>query len=122
KASAKDIEEFGEHRSRIERSELARQLDELGYRAVSTVTSVGEYALRGGLVDIYPVGEELPCRVDLFGDEIDQISVFVPETQRSEKQIERVRILPLAPHLAHLQRSDVLKGIRRRWEDYKQQN
>ncbi len=58
-------------------------LSEMGYQPVTTVTAVGEYALRGGIVDVFPSGDELPLRVDLFGDEIDELHRFDPETQRT---------------------------------------
>ncbi|MCC7478134.1 transcription-repair coupling factor [bacterium] len=105
---------------RISRDELARQLELLGYRQVSTVTALGEYALRGGLVDVFPVGEELPLRVDLFGDEIESIQRFSPETQRSTEPAESLRILPIALETAHLRQREVQEWLRERWDDYRQ--
>ena len=65
-----------------------------GYRVVSQVSEHGELAIRGSLLDIYPMGSEHPYRIDLFGDEIDSIRVFDPETQRSLNKVECIRVLP----------------------------
>ena len=102
----------------IPREDLAQRLDQLGYRQVTTVTSVGEYAIRGGLVDVFTVGEDLPVRVDLFGDEIEEIQYFKPETQRTEQGIDHIRILPMSTHAAVLSQQEVLAGLERRWERY----
>ena len=66
------------------------------------MTQVGEYAVRGGLVDVFPLGGEMPVRIDMFGDEIEQLSYFQPGTQRTENQAEQVRLLPVSTHRAHL--------------------
>ena len=65
-----------------------------GYVAVSQVSGPGEYALRGSLLDVFPMGVEYPLRVDLFDDEIDAIRRFDPDTQRSLDTLESVRLLP----------------------------
>ena len=65
-----------------------------GYAHVSQVTAHGEFAVRGSLLDIYPMGSESPVRIDLFDAEIDSIRVFDPETQRSTGQFEKLRLLP----------------------------
>jgi transcription-repair coupling factor (superfamily II helicase) len=61
---------------------------------VSQVVSPGEYAVRGGLIDLFPMGSAVPYRVDLFGDEIDSIRTFDPDTQRSLYPVPEVRLLP----------------------------
>lgn len=76
----------------IERSELASTLDDFGYSPVKTVTAVGEYAVRGGLVDVFPAGADRPVRIDLFGNEIDRLLVIDPETQRSGEALTTLRI------------------------------
>ena len=68
---------------------LRRQLGDANYAAVSTVMSPGEFALRGGLVDIFPMGAAAPFRLDLFDDEIESIRYFDPDTQRSKEQHRR---------------------------------
>ncbi|MEN9503328.1 MAG: hypothetical protein RI964_2613 [Pseudomonadota bacterium] len=73
---------------------LRKQLDEAGYRNVSQVMAHGEYASRGSLVDLFPMGSHTPYRIDLFDDEIDSIRTFNPETQRTEELVESIELLP----------------------------
>ncbi|MEC7078746.1 MAG: transcription-repair coupling factor, partial [Pseudomonadota bacterium] len=75
-------------------SELREQMVIAGYQHVTTVMEHGEFAVRGSIVDIYPMGTALPLRIDLFDDEIDSIRRFDPETQRSAATVERVHLLP----------------------------
>jgi transcription-repair coupling factor (superfamily II helicase) len=70
------------------------RLIEAGYASVSQVTSPGEFAVRGSLLDVYPMGATAPLRVDLFGEEIEAIRRFDPETQRSLDSLERINLLP----------------------------
>lgn len=65
-----------------------------GYRTVGQVMEHGEFAVRGSLLDLYPMGSPLPYRVDLLGDEVDSIRTFDPETQRSLKKVSRIDLLP----------------------------
>lgn len=70
------------------------QLEASGYRAVKQVLNHGEYAIRGSIFDVFPMGSKRPFRIDLFGDEIDSIRTFDPETQRSFENVESIHILP----------------------------
>jgi len=70
------------------------QLAENGYRAVSQVIEPGEFAVRGGLIDLFPVGAPYPFRLELFGDSVESIHSFDPETQRSGKSLTDVQLLP----------------------------
>jgi transcription-repair coupling factor (superfamily II helicase) len=70
------------------------QLQAAGYRRVETVLEHGEYAIRGALMDIFPMGSELPYRIDLFDDEIETLRLFDPETQRTVRNVDSVRLLP----------------------------
>ncbi len=70
------------------------QLIDTGYHAVEQVYEHGEFAVRGSIIDIYPTGSEKPLRIELFDDEVESIRYFNPETQRSEAEIESVRMLP----------------------------
>ena len=70
------------------------QLEAAGYRRVETVMEHGEYAVRGALMDIFPMGSDLPYRVDLFDDEIETLRQFDPDTQRTVHTVEQVRLLP----------------------------
>lgn len=65
-----------------------------GYRAVDTVYEHGEYAVRGSLLDIFPMGSHVPYRIDLFDAEIESLRTFDPETQRTIEKVEAVRLLP----------------------------
>jgi transcription-repair coupling factor (superfamily II helicase) len=73
---------------------LRARLIESGYASVSQVSAPGEFALRGSLFDVFPMGADTPLRVDLFDDEIEAIRAFDPDTQRSLAALERVRLLP----------------------------
>ncbi len=69
-------------------------LEAAGYRRVETVLEHGEYAVRGALMDLFPMGSPLPFRIDLFDDEIETLRTFDPETQRSLEQVPSIRLLP----------------------------
>ena len=81
-------------RQRLDEAALKAQLTLAGYSHVSQVVSPGEYAVRGGLIDLFPMGSAVPYRVDLFGDEIDSIRTFDPDTQRSLYPVPEIRLLP----------------------------
>ncbi len=70
------------------------RLEAAGYRCVDTVYEHGEFAVRGALVDLFPMGSELPYRIDLFDDEIETLRTFDPDTQRSIEKVESIRLLP----------------------------
>ena len=70
------------------------RLAEAGYASVSQVVSPGEFAVRGSLLDVFPMGAATPLRIDLFDDEIEAIRRFDPDTQRSLDTLTRVRLLP----------------------------
>ncbi len=69
-------------------------LDAAGYQNVDTVTERGQYAVRGAVMDIFPMGAELPVRIDLFDDEIDSLRTFDPESQRTVERITQLQLLP----------------------------
>ncbi|HMB73863.1 MAG TPA: DEAD/DEAH box helicase, partial [Gammaproteobacteria bacterium] len=69
-------------------------LEAAGYVHTDTVTERGQYAVRGSVMDIFPMGADLPVRIDLFDDEIDSLRTFDPETQRTIEHIEALRMLP----------------------------
>jgi len=81
---------------------LLEQLRAYDYDSEAVCEAPGQYAVRGGIIDVYPVTATQPCRLDFFGDEIEDLRVFDPVTQRSGAQIERLTLsasprLPLAP-------------------------
>src|ERR1700733_14612899 len=71
-----------------------QRLAEAGYASVSQVVSPGEFAVRGSLLDVFPMGAATPLRIDLFDDEIEAIRRFDPDTQRSLDTLASVRLLP----------------------------
>jgi transcription-repair coupling factor (superfamily II helicase) len=81
-------------RQKLEEARLKAQLTLAGYSHVTQVVSPGEYAVRGGLIDLFPMGSTVPYRVDLFDDEIDSIRTFDPDSQRSLYPVPEVRLLP----------------------------
>lgn len=74
--------------------QLKSNLVEAGYHCVSHVIAAGEFAMRGGIMDIFPMGSEMPYRIDLFDNEIDSIKTFDPETQRTTALVPEIRLLP----------------------------
>lgn len=79
---------------KLDEAKLKAQLTLAGYNHVTQVVSPGEYAVRGGLIDLFPMGSAVPFRVDLFDDEVDSIRTFDPDTQRSLYPVPEVRLLP----------------------------
>lgn len=73
---------------------LKTDLVDAGYNHVSHVVAAGEFAVRGGIVDLFPMGSEMPYRIDLFDDEIDSIKTFDIETQRTISPVSEIRLLP----------------------------
>jgi transcription-repair coupling factor (superfamily II helicase) len=71
-----------------------RRLEAAGYRNVPQVQEPGDFAVRGALLDVFPMGSPTPYRIELFDDEIESIRTFDPETQRSNQKVDAVRLLP----------------------------
>jgi len=79
---------------RLDLDEMRRRLEVNGYQYVSAVMEHGEFAVRGSLIDLFPMGSRVPYRIELFDDEVETIRTFDPESQRSIEQVEQVRLLP----------------------------
>lgn len=79
---------------KMDPSAFRRRLEKAGYGCVNQVLEHGDFAVRGALIDVYPMGSNEPVRIDLFDDEIDSLRLFDPETQRSGDVIERLHLLP----------------------------
>ncbi len=79
---------------RLDIDETRRRLERAGYHSVSQVMEHGEFAVRGSLLDLYPMGSALPYRIDLFDDEVESIRTFDPENQRSLEKVSSLRLLP----------------------------
>ncbi len=68
----------------------------MGFQQAPTVTEPGEFAIRGGLIDLYPPGARGPVRLDLFGDVLESARRFDPETQRTTETVKRVELAPVS--------------------------
>ncbi|MEM7377248.1 MAG: transcription-repair coupling factor [Pseudomonadota bacterium] len=104
---------------RLDPDALRRDLVEAGYRAVSQVLEHGEFARRGSLLDLFPMGATTPYRLDFFDDEIDSIKLFDPETQIATDSVDRVQLLPA--HEFPLNESGITRfrtQFRERFEHY----
>lgn len=78
----------------LDRTVLQKQLSHAGYHRVETVYEHGEYAFRGSLIDIYPMGEKKPFRIDLLDDEIESLRIFDADTQRTVETVKQLKLLP----------------------------
>lgn len=81
-------------RQQINIDTFRQQLTQAGYHAVTTVLEHGEFALRGAILDLFPMGSPIPYRIELFDDEIASLRSFNPETQRTIDKIDKIHILP----------------------------
>ncbi|MBJ7547415.1 transcription-repair coupling factor, partial [Pseudomonas sp. OA3] len=79
---------------KLDVEQMRGRLEAAGYRCVDTVYEHGEFAVRGALIDLFPMGSDTPYRIDLFDDEIETLRTFDPETQRSVDKVESIRLLP----------------------------
>ena len=96
----------------VTQDDLVAYLSANGYVRSSTVRERGEYAIRGGIVDIYPPTSEWPIRLDFFGDTLESLRSFDPETQRSRGNLKGMAFAPVSELLFN---SDVLSGFRERY-------
>jgi transcription-repair coupling factor (superfamily II helicase) len=81
-------------KQKLDIADFRRQLEASGYLAVDTVYEHGEFAVRGSLIDLYPMGTDAPLRIELFDDEIETLRRFDVETQRTIESIDRLELLP----------------------------
>ncbi len=94
---------------------LRAQLENAGYSCVDNVYEHGEFALRGSIFDIFPMGEDKPFRIELFDDEVETLRTFDPDTQRTEEKIEQIRVLPAKEYPLH---KDGQRQFRQNWYDF----
>ncbi|MCL4801682.1 MAG: DEAD/DEAH box helicase, partial [Burkholderiales bacterium] len=85
---------FLQRGAKLDAARLRRQLALAGYAHVTQVVAPGEYCVRGGLIDLFPMGSAVPYRIDLADDEIDSIRTFDVDTQRTIYQTQEIRLLP----------------------------
>src|SRR5690606_22286250 len=79
---------------KIDTNQLRQNLERAGYHCGDTVYEHGEFAVRGSLMDIFPMGSDTPYRIDLFDDEIESLRTFDPETQLTVDKVEKIQLLP----------------------------
>ncbi|MCR5153773.1 MAG: transcription-repair coupling factor [Lachnospiraceae bacterium] len=93
----------------IDISEMADKLVSLGYERQSQVGNAGEFAIRGGIIDIFPLNEDAPVRIELFDDEVDTLRVFDVDSQRSVNSVEEITIYPASEYI--LTNEETSRGI-----------
>jgi transcription-repair coupling factor (superfamily II helicase) len=81
----------------IDRDALAEHLAAVGYERVATVSAVGQWSVRGGIVDVFSPAASMPARLELLGDLVESLRAFDPSTQRSTEPLESVVVLPMTP-------------------------
>ena len=99
---------------RISRDRLTELLQANGYTRVETVNDAGEFAVRGGLVDLFPSGSEHGLRLDFFGDEIETVRTFDPADQRTSGRVDGFTLLPASEALLD---ADSIKRFRSRYRE-----
>ncbi len=100
---------------RLDVEAFRKRLSDAGYRSVTQVMEHGEFAVRGAILDLFPSGQALPVRVDLFDDEIESLRLFDPETQRSLETIEALNLLPAREYPLD---DEGIKHARKAWGHY----
>ena len=96
----------------VDVADLERYFAVNGYQRASTVSERGEFAVRGGVIDVFPPGAEEPVRLDLFGDTLESIRAFDPESQRSTRQLKEIDLLPVSEALLD---PDSISRFRTKW-------
>ena len=91
------------------------QLESAGYHCVDTVYEHGEFAVRGSIVDIFPMGHDTPFRIELFDDEIETLRTFDPESQRTLEKVDNIRILPAREFPLN---TSAIRTFKSRWFDF----
>src|SRR5688572_1998171 len=87
-----------------------QQLEKAGYRAVNQVREHGEFAVRGALLDLFPMGTENPFRIDLCDEEIDSIRTFSKDTQRSLEKVDVINLMPAKEFPLHEESIDLFRA------------
>ena len=104
--------------SPVDLDRMKEELVAMGYERTGQVEGSGQFAIRGGILDVFPLTEELPVRIELWGDEVDSIRSFDPESQRSVENLEQVRIYPASEVIVDpARRAAGLKRMEREVQD-----
>lgn len=93
----------------LDMEEIKHLLTGMGYERMGQVDGMGQFSVRGGILDVFPLTEEVPFRIELWGDEVDSIRSFDAESQRSIQQMDEVTIYPAAELI--LTKKDIEEGI-----------
>lgn len=91
----------------IDQIEFVKYLNSIGYKRETLVTKTGEYAVRGFIVDLFPLGEEHPIRFEFFGDTVDSIRIFDEDNQKSIKNIKKIDIFPYSEFIVNSEFLDI---------------
>ncbi len=81
---------------RVDRTRLVERLEQAGFTRSSAVMEPGEYAVRGGIVDLFPPGRQNPVRLDFFGDTLESIKAFEAQSQRTTKPVQKLVLMPIS--------------------------
>ncbi len=108
-----------DYQSTIDPAGLARRLTEIGYENTSRVEGPGEFGIRGGIIDIFPLTEDNPVRIELWGEEVDSIRSFNPDTQRSIGNLDQVLLYPASEMI--LSEKRVRRGMEKIRQEYSRQ-
>ena len=101
----------------VDLEQLSIHLTDMGYQRQNQVESPGDFSIRGGILDLFPITEDCPYRIELWGDEIDTIRSFDVESQRSIERIDNLIIFPASEFIAA--KSEILDAFQRMKEDQK---
>ena len=93
----------------LDMEEIKHLLTGMGYERMGQVDGMGQFSVRGGILDVFPLTEEVPVRIELWGDEVDSIRSFDAESQRSIQQMDEVTIYPATELI--LTKKDIEEGI-----------
>ena len=96
--------------SELDLDKIRKELVRLGYESTFQVESTGQFSVRGGILDIYPLTEQNPIRIELWGDEIDSIRSFDAESQRSIENLEEITIYPASELI--LTEDTIARGVK----------
>ncbi|MES2662663.1 MAG: transcription-repair coupling factor, partial [Pseudomonadota bacterium] len=99
----------------LELTSMREQLERSGYQCVSTVQEHGEFAVRGSILDIFPMGSKMPFRIELFDDEVESIRTFDPDNQRSVATLESIEVLPAKEFPLH---KNGISTFKNRWHTF----
>ena len=106
----------------LDLTETARELASLGYERCGAVEAAGQFAVRGDILDVFSLTEETPWRIELWGDEVDSIRSFDPESQRSVENLESVLIFPAAEEPDREEGTEYLRRLTDTFPDYLPEN